>query len=327
MEMIGFEVDSEPIYEAARRELTQHATPTKIATPHHIDTIWMEERFKHHVVMHAHRGRRGRKVRTLRTHRGFILQATFGGDLEPVQLNVFGPKYARVSDWMRLLREDKAWSLELQMCQATSLAPPVPIEMRRKPSYKTRRREDEDYTDRLTEIPPKADSKWWRSCRITRSPLSCTKVLIHLTLIGMIAVSVISNSGAQSKSRAAQKFGSGASFRDCANCPEMVVVAAGTFTMGSPASERGHQGSESPQHQVTIAKPIAVSKLPVTFANGMPASMAAAAMVIAPMIRGGAAKIAPLSISGGMTPKPTLPGYRQRRDCTTGCCPRPSENM
>ena len=114
MEMIGFEVDSEPIYEAARRELTQHATPTKIATPHHIDTIWMEERFKHHVVMHAHRGRRGRKVRTLRTHRGFILQATFGGDLEPVQLNVFGPKYARVSDWMGLLREDKAWSLELR---------------------------------------------------------------------------------------------------------------------------------------------------------------------------------------------------------------------
>lgn len=83
----------------------------------------------------------------------------------------------------------------------------------------------------------------------------------------MIAVSVISNSGAQSKSRAAQKFGSGASFRDCANCPEMVVAPAGTFTMGSPASERGHQGSESPQHQVTIAKSIAVSKFPVTFAQ------------------------------------------------------------
>src|SRR5262249_47944208 len=31
--------------------------------------------------------------------------------------------------------------------------------------------------------------------------------------------------------------GNGRSFQDCANCPEMVVVPAGTFTMGSPANE------------------------------------------------------------------------------------------
>ena len=31
--------------------------------------------------------------------------------------------------------------------------------------------------------------------------------------------------------------GSGESFQDCPNCPEMVVVPSGSFAMGSPASE------------------------------------------------------------------------------------------
>ena len=44
-------------------------------------------------------------------------------------------------------------------------------------------------------------------------------------------------------------------------------MPAGTFTMGSPTSERGRQGSEGPQHQVTIAKPFAAGKFPVTFAQ------------------------------------------------------------
>ena len=103
--------------------------------------------------------------------------------------------------------------------------------------------------------------------RASRCASSCTKVLIHLAVVGTLAVSVTSDIAAQSKARPAVKPGSGASFRDCPNCPEMVVVPAGTFTMGSPTSERGHQGSESPQHQVTIAKPFAVSKFTVTFAQ------------------------------------------------------------
>ena len=31
----------------------------------------------------------------------------------------------------------------------------------------------------------------------------------------------------------------GATFRDCAECPEMVVIPAGSFMMGSPANETG----------------------------------------------------------------------------------------
>jgi formylglycine-generating enzyme required for sulfatase activity len=45
----------------------------------------------------------------------------------------------------------------------------------------------------------------------------------------------------------------------------MIVVPAGSFIMGSPATEPGHRSSEEPQHRVTIAKPFAVSKFEVTF--------------------------------------------------------------
>src|SRR6202030_2898619 len=44
-------------------------------------------------------------------------------------------------------------------------------------------------------------------------------------------------------------------FKECDKCPEMVVVPAGTFTMGSPDSEQGRDIDESPQHSVTFAKP------------------------------------------------------------------------
>ena len=55
-------------------------------------------------------------------------------------------------------------------------------------------------------------------------------------------------------------------FRECAkDCPEMVVVPAGQFTMGSPPYEKGRYDTEGPQHEVKIAKPFAVSKFEVTF--------------------------------------------------------------
>ncbi len=47
-------------------------------------------------------------------------------------------------------------------------------------------------------------------------------------------------------------------FRDCEDCPEMMRLEGGTFTMGSPASEAGHRAWEGPQRQVTIS-PVAVS--------------------------------------------------------------------
>jgi len=53
-------------------------------------------------------------------------------------------------------------------------------------------------------------------------------------------------------------------FRDCANCPEMVALAAGEFMMGSPKDERGRQGAEGLPRRVVIPKPIAIGKFEVT---------------------------------------------------------------
>jgi formylglycine-generating enzyme required for sulfatase activity len=53
-------------------------------------------------------------------------------------------------------------------------------------------------------------------------------------------------------------------FRECEGCPEMVVVPAGRFTMGSPSSEKDRLNSEGPQRQVTFARPFAVGKFHVT---------------------------------------------------------------
>ena len=46
-----------------------------------------------------------------------------------------------------------------------------------------------------------------------------------------------------------------------------MVVPAGTFTMGSPASEEFREEDEGPQHSVTIPAPFAVGVYEVTFAE------------------------------------------------------------
>ena len=59
----------------------------------------------------------------------------------------------------------------------------------------------------------------------------------------------------------------GSTFRDCNNCPEMVVVPAGSFRMGSHNSEEGRYDNEGPVHRVTLSVPFAVGKYEVTFAE------------------------------------------------------------
>ncbi len=53
------------------------------------------------------------------------------------------------------------------------------------------------------------------------------------------------------------------SFKECTDCPEMIVVPGGSFVMGSPEGQGAED--EQPQHNVTIAEPFAVSKFELTF--------------------------------------------------------------
>jgi formylglycine-generating enzyme required for sulfatase activity len=57
----------------------------------------------------------------------------------------------------------------------------------------------------------------------------------------------------------------GTVFKDCPECPEMVVIPAGAFIMGDLAGDG--PPLEAPAHRVVIAKPFAVGKFEVTFAE------------------------------------------------------------
>jgi formylglycine-generating enzyme required for sulfatase activity len=59
----------------------------------------------------------------------------------------------------------------------------------------------------------------------------------------------------------------GTVFRDGEDCPEMVVIPAGEFTMGSPESEEGRSADEGPQHKVRIARPFALGRYELTVAE------------------------------------------------------------
>lgn len=67
--------------------------------------------------------------------------------------------------------------------------------------------------------------------------------------------------------RNAESTSSGHVFRDCSVCPVMVGIPAGSFMMGSPASEANRQDDEGPQRSVTIELRIAVGVYEVTFAE------------------------------------------------------------
>ena len=57
-----------------------------------------------------------------------------------------------------------------------------------------------------------------------------------------------------------------ASFKECTDCPEMVLLPAGTFDMGARGDGQSDK-REFPLHQVTIESDFAVGATPVTFAQ------------------------------------------------------------
>jgi sulfatase modifying factor 1 len=91
-----------------------------------------------------------------------------------------------------------------------------------------------------------------------------TRVLLSLLLFGLVGCAKAGVIAQQHTERAHPT--AGRTFRDCEYCPEMVVVPAGRFTMGSPSSKVGRPvwADESPQHRVTIGYAFAVGKYPVT---------------------------------------------------------------
>ncbi len=74
-------------------------------------------------------------------------------------------------------------------------------------------------------------------------------------------------SAARESERRRQERRVGRRFRDCNECPEMVVVPSGSSTMGSPSGEKGRDDNEGPWHRVSIWYPLAVGVYEVTFSE------------------------------------------------------------
>ena len=92
---------------------------------------------------------------------------------------------------------------------------------------------------------------------LSRTSKNFLHTVAALSLLGAVS-SLLANSA-----QAADAMPPGKVFKDCKDCPEMVVLPAGTFTMGTPDDEPGRQPDEGPQHQVTFAKPFAISRFQV----------------------------------------------------------------
>jgi formylglycine-generating enzyme required for sulfatase activity len=56
----------------------------------------------------------------------------------------------------------------------------------------------------------------------------------------------------------------GQTVKDCSDCPEMVVIPAGSFRMGAPDSEQGRGPREGPVHEVRIGYSFALGKYELT---------------------------------------------------------------
>lgn len=99
---------------------------------------------------------------------------------------------------------------------------------------------------------------------MTRYGRSLRTALLGLATIVLIPMGLSSAPGApRSDTSVAPRSGRGAVFRDCSNCPEMVILPAGLFAMGSPPDEPERQEPEGPQHEVSVQR-FAIGRFAVT---------------------------------------------------------------
>ena len=86
-------------------------------------------------------------------------------------------------------------------------------------------------------------------------------------IVGLVTAALaagIATTSATAQRERQPKLEAGQTFTECRHCPEMMVVPAGRFTMGSPADEPERRDNEV-QKEITFARPFALSRTAVTW--------------------------------------------------------------
>ena len=83
------------------------------------------------------------------------------------------------------------------------------------------------------------------------------KVSEHFKLIG-ISILIIVGLASTTAVEAGDNPNTDKFFRDCPNCPEMVVIPAGSFEMGSPSYLSPEWGDEGPIRRHDSEGPVAL---------------------------------------------------------------------
>jgi formylglycine-generating enzyme required for sulfatase activity len=201
-------------------------------------------------------------------------------------------RWDTLRSWIAAEREFLAWRTGLETTRRAWQATPdgsktdallMGAPLTQAQSWLTKRRDDLPVVDRdFIDESAKRESKARARARRGRALVYGLVFAIILGLIGVIEqayitawvnwhwkvkpyrVANIDNHVLKPEQERALK--PGGTFQECAkDCPLMVVILAGKFKMGSPEGETGRLPHEGPQHEVTIAKPFAVSKFEVTW--------------------------------------------------------------
>jgi formylglycine-generating enzyme required for sulfatase activity len=201
-------------------------------------------------------------------------------------------RWGKLRDWIAAERELLAWKAGLEAARRAWQGTPdsskddallMGVALAQAQNWLGKRREDLPVVDRnFIDQSTKRESK-------VRARTRRAQALIYVLLVGIIVglIGLMNRTSIEEQvnwywamrpymiaqvrpyvlsADAERALKPGQTFRECAkHCPEMVVVPAGAFIMGSPPTEKRAMPDEFPQHKVTIARPFAVSKYDVTF--------------------------------------------------------------
>src|SRR5208282_4811358 len=102
-----------------------------------------------------------------------------------------------------------------------------------------------------------------------QTPSYYDQLLRRLTIAGVEtkgqpAPNIAKRAGTEEANAAERSLGHRGAVIDCPYCPELAVLSAGSFQMGSDGKEKGHRTNEEPSHNVVIGKKFAIGKYQVT---------------------------------------------------------------